>query len=86
MSKFQVGDIAVGCYERDGRVEPEYSIVSRVLDHGMIEVVYETPYGKSDCAIISENQACSLNCCHTCAHRLTRLVTGGYCPASYIPI
>jgi hypothetical protein len=85
MSKFQVGDTAVGCYERNGHSEPIYSIVSKVRDDGVIEVVCETPYG-TDYLVIDENQACSLNCCHTCAHRLTRLVTGGYCPASYLPI
>jgi len=85
MSKFQVGDTTVGCYERDGHVEPIYSIVSGVRDDGYIEIVCNTPYGQ-DSLIVHEDQVCSLNCCHTCAHRLTRLVTGGYCPASYLPI
>jgi hypothetical protein len=82
MSKFQIGDTAIGCYERDGHTEPIYSIVTGVLDNGTIEVVYETPYGTSDSAIIPETQACSLNCCHSCLHRLTRLVSGT-CPATY---
>jgi len=82
MSKFQIGDTAIGCYERDGHTEPVYSIVSQILDDGKIEVVFETPQGICDWIVIKETQACSLNCCHSCIHRLTRLVSGS-CPASY---
>jgi len=82
MSKFQIGDTAIGCYERDGHTEPVYSIVTGVLNNGTIEVVYENPYGTEEYSIIPETQACSLNCCHSCIHRLTRLVSGS-CPASY---
>ncbi len=86
MSKFKVGDTAVGCYERAGRREPIYSIVSKVFQDGMIDVMWEDPYGIDDRSTIHENQVCSFAQCPSCAHRLTRLVTGGYCPASYSPI
>ena len=82
MSKFQVGDISVGRYERDGHTGPIYSIVSQVLDNGKIEVAFTAPQGIPDWVVVDESQVCSLNDCHSCIHRLTRLVSGS-CPASY---
>ena len=82
MSKFQVGDIAIGRYERNSQTEPIYSIVSQVFDNGTIELAFTAPQGIPDWVVIDESQVCSLNCCHSCIHRLTRLVSGS-CPASY---
>jgi len=84
MSKYQVGDMVIGSYKRFGVLtQTVCAVVLEVLENGWISIIFDDSYGSEDQTIIHESIVCSPKSCCGCVHRLTRLVTGGFCPVSY---
>lgn len=87
MNKYQVGDIVIGSYKRFGVLtQPICAVVSEALEDGWISIIFDNPYGGEDQVTIHESTVCSIEFCRGCVYRLTRLITGGFCPVSYEPI
>ena len=84
MSKYKIGDMVYGCYQRSGcPTETISAIVTEILDQDFITIVFGTPYNREDIATVHENLVRSVPSCHNCIHRLTHLSSGGYCEGSY---